>query len=81
MALAWVSSTCPWKLRFYENKLKNPQWLLGNVTLIHRNRESNDLANCLAKEGASMDNAWAKWFPKDGLDRGDCDGVRVDVVF
>lgn len=52
VALAWVSSSCPWKLRFYGNKLRNLQRVMGNVTFVHKTRESNELADSLAKEGA-----------------------------
>lgn len=61
VSLAWVKSSCPWILVFYGNKLRNIQWVLGNVTFVHKTRESNGIVDSLAKEGASLDGSWVNW--------------------
>lgn len=61
VVLTWSKSSCPWKLWFYGNKMKNIQWRMGNVTLSHKTRESNEIADSLAKEGASSYGSWVKW--------------------
>lgn len=62
LALAWIKSSCPWKLCFYGNKMKNLQWSLGNVILTHKTRESNEIADSLAQEGASSNSFSVEWY-------------------
>lgn len=62
VVLAWAKSYYPWHSRFFGNNLKNMLWILKNVSVTHRNRESNHLADSLAKEGASLQGSWVKWF-------------------
>lgn len=62
VALSWAKSGCPWKLQFYGNKLRNLLLVLGNVSMIHKNRESNEIADNLAKDGSSLGGSWVKWF-------------------
>lgn len=59
-AIAWVNKEegCLWNLRFYYNKLQNIPSMLRNVVFVHRNREANQLADNLAKEGSQMEGTW-----------------------
>lgn len=55
-AIAWANKReeSPWNLRFYCNKLQNILLILRNDVFIHKNREANQIADSLAKEGAQM---------------------------
>lgn len=52
---------CPWSFRFYCNKLKNILLLLKGVSFEHRCRETNTLADSLAKEGSYREGTWLIW--------------------
>lgn len=56
-AIAWIKSSCPWHLCFLANKLRNILGIVRNVTLIHKIRESNHIANSLAKESVSLEGS------------------------
>lgn len=51
----------PWNLGFHGNKLKTIQRILGNVTLNHKTRKSNQIVDSLAKEGPSLESSWVRW--------------------
>lgn len=61
VAISWAKTNCPWKLRFYSNKLRNLLALLRNVYLTHKNREPNGIADGVAKEGSAMEGSWVRW--------------------
>lgn len=52
-ALAWVKreEEWPWNVRFLYNNMKNILLILKGVIFEHKNREANDIADPLAKEG------------------------------
>lgn len=52
----------PWNLRFYHNKMLNIIPNLKCVQFNHKNREVNEIADALAKEGAQMEGVWSRWF-------------------
>lgn len=62
-ALSWVNreEECPWKMRFYYNKLKNIMFVLQSVTFVHINRETNDTVDALAKEDSHSESPWLVW--------------------
>lgn len=55
--LSWANSieTCPWKLIFYGNKLKNLLVILKDVSFVHKYRESNCFVDSLAKKSAQRE--------------------------
>ncbi|GAU22279.1 hypothetical protein TSUD_260790 [Trifolium subterraneum] len=52
-AITWanIKGECPWKLRFYSNKLHN----LLSLFKTHVTREANFIADALAKDSSSME--------------------------
>lgn len=62
-AITWANRNeeGPWNLRFQSNKLKNILLVLKNVTFTYKNRETNQFADSLAKEGSQMEGTWIMW--------------------
>lgn len=51
----------PWNLNFQLNLIRNARKLWLDVSIIHKGRSSNFVANALAKKGLSREDDFVAW--------------------
>ena len=52
----------PWNISFQLNFIRNARRKWLNLSIIHRGRESNNVADCMAKQGLRRDAEFLAWF-------------------